>query len=445
MSRSALRVILCVFAVIILTLVAIGAIAWWKMAKLKEELVQGLGKSIGAQVQVASLDLDLWRGELNAAGISLTNDRPSAPWEKGAISQATIRFNLVDIFSPTLPLSVDVSSWTIVLTPNTASASTETPSALTSARTITSVETATPTQARVQVTQLSAHDGSVEIDLADNHQIVLSGVAFVANDNSAGTWTTELQANSVKAGSLEAGPSSVQLRTTQDKADFSNLRLTCGPGVITGEGEVTLDGAHDIKATLKAAEVPIIMLVGVEWQMKLAGQVTGDMTYDSNDQGGSAKGQISLNHAKFNILPWLGKVTALVSLPDITDVEVDKATSDFTWNAGKLELSNIDIRKNDVARISGMADIDPTGMVDARLKLGLPSTIIAKWPQLQDKIFSVQLEDYNWADVHLTGPPDHLQEDLSPRLLTVSMQQGGSLLDQATQKANDLWKSLMGK
>jgi hypothetical protein len=445
MSRSALRVILGILAVVILTVIAIGAVAWWKMAKLKEELVQGLGNAIGAQVQVASLDLDLWRGELHAAGISLTNDRPSAPWEKGAISQATVRFNLVDIFSRTLPLSVDVSAWNIVLTPNASSTAMATTPTLTPSGTITSVETPTPTKARIQVTQLSAHDGSVEIDLADNHQIILSGVGFVANDNSAGTWTTELQASSVKAGSLEAGASSVQVRTEYDKAVFSNLRLTCGPGVITGEGEVSLDGTHEMKATLQAAEVPIIMLVGVEWQMKLSGQVAGDLTYDGDDQGGSAKGQITLNHAKFNILPWLGKVTALVSLPDITDVEVDKATSDFTWNAGKLELTHIDIRKNDVTRISGTADIDPTGMVDARLKLGLPSAVIAKWPQLQEKIFSVQLEDYNWADVHLTGPPDHLQEDLSPRLLATSMQQGGTLMDEATQKATDLWKSFMGK
>ncbi len=152
-----------------------------------------------------------------------------------------------------------------------------------------------------------------------------------------------------------------------------------------------------------------------------------------------------MNHAKFNILPWLGKVTALVNLPDITDVEVDKATTDFEWKDGKLGLTNIDVRKNDVVRIAGTADIDPTGRVDARLKLGLPSNVTSKWPDLQTKVFSVQLEDYNWTEVHLTGPPDHLQEDLSPRLLAVGVQQGGSLLDQATQKASELYKSFMGK
>jgi hypothetical protein len=75
---------------------------------------------------------------------------------------------------------------------------------------------------------------------------------------------------------------------------------------------------------------------------------------------------------------------------------------------------------------------------------GLPSIVTSKWPQLQDKVFSVQLDDYNWAEVHLTGTPDHLQEDLTPRLLTVGMGQGGDLLNQAAQKASDLFNNFMG-
>jgi hypothetical protein len=441
MSRSAIRVILIIFAVLILCGAAIGGLFWWKMGKLKEELLAGLENATGSQVQVASLDLDLWRGELHAAGITLTNDRPSAPWEKGAISQATVRFNLTDVLSSTLPISVEVSSWNVILTPHaTSAAATPTDSSPTP-----TAPTASPNQARIRVTQLSAHEGTVEIDLAGGKQINLQGVGFQANENSAGVWSTELQASSIKSGSLEAGASSVQLRGDQDKVTVSNLRMACGPGFITGDGEASLTGTHDIKANLKAAEIPVTMLVGVDWQMKLSGQVTGDLAYEGTDHTGLAKGQMALNHAKFNILPWLGKVTAMVNLPDITDVEVDKATTDFQWTDGKLELTNIDVRKTDVMRIAGTTDIDPTGQVDGKLKLGLPSSVTAKWPALQDKVFSVQLENYNWTEVHLTGPPDHLQEDLSPRLLDVGVQQGTSLIDQAAKKASDLYNTFMGK
>ena len=110
-----------------------------------------------------------------------------------------------------------------------------------------------------------------------------------------------------------------------------------------------------------------------------------------------------MNHGKFNVLPWLGKVTSLVGLQDISDVEVDKATTDYEWKDHALHLSNLDVRKNDVTRIAGECGYRCHGQVDGRLKLGLPSSVTAKWPQLQDKVFPVQLDDFNWADVHVTG------------------------------------------
>ena len=55
-------------------------------------------------------------------------------------------------------------------------------------------------------------------------------------------------------------------------------------------------------------------------------------------EAGTAQGDVSLDHAKFNVLPWLGKVTLMVGLPDLSGVEVDKATSDFMWKDGALHL-----------------------------------------------------------------------------------------------------------
>jgi hypothetical protein len=102
------------------------------------------------------------------------------------------------------------------------------------------------------------------------------------------------------------------------------------------------------------------------------------------------------------------------------------------------------VRKNDVTRIAGAVDVEANGQVDGRLKLGLPSAVTAKWPQMQAQVFPVQLEDYNWAEVHLTGTADHLQEDLTPRLVTAGLGQGTDLLNQATQKATDLINNFMG-
>ena len=440
MSRP-VRIVLGILLAVVLVLGLGGVFIWWKISGLKEQLVRDLEKSLGAQVQVASLDFDFWKGELHAAGISLTNEQSSAPWQKGDISQATLHFNLSDVFAPSMPVSIEVSSWNVFLHSPLRTAETPPDSALSDAASLSP-----PTsKGRIRVTQISAQTGTVEVDFSDDRKLVIQGVSFDAADNGAGIWNTQLQATSLTSGSLEGGASAVQIRGERDKLVFSDLHMQCGPGVLTGNGEVALDGTHDAAIDLKAVDIPVTMLVAVQWQMKLSGLASGDLHYEGNDQGGSAKGQVAVNRGKFNVLPWLGKLTLMVGMQDISDVEVDKATSDFSWKDGALQLTNLDIRKNDVTRIAGEVDIDPMGQVDGKLKLGLPSYVTAKWPQLQSQVFPVAQDDYNWADVHLTGTADHLQEDLTPRLLAAGMGQGGDLLNSAAQKATDLFHSLMGK
>jgi hypothetical protein len=439
MSRSAVRVLVGIILAVIVVIGAGGVFAWLKISGLKKQLVQDLGDAIGAQVEISSIDLDPWKGELRAAGISLVNQRPSAPWDKADVSQATVHFHLSDLLSSKLPVTVEISSWNVELHP---SFSTPTPA---TSSTSSGDADALPSRSRVQVTSVSAQDGTAQFNLANGKKIVAHGVAFDAADNGAGVWNTQLHATSIVAGTLQIGTSSVQIRGDSDKATFSELRMVCDQGAVTGDGEVALGGVHDAKFNLKAVDVPISMLVALQWQVKLSGLVSGDGVYQGNDQGSEAKGSLSVAHGKFNLLPWLGKVTTMVGLQDISGVELDKATSDFEWKDAAFHLTNIDVRKNDVTRIAGSVDVDAMGQVDGHLKLGLPSTVTSKWPQLQTQVFPVQLEDYNWAEVHLTGTADNLQEDLTGRLVTAGLGQGSDLMNSATQKASDLINSFLGK
>jgi hypothetical protein len=438
MGRSSVRILLGILVVLILLVGVGGALIWWKIAGLKKELLADLGQALGASVQVTSIDLNPWEGELHAAGITLVNERPEAPWDKGEISQVTLRFHLGDVFSPSLPVAVEVSSWNVILHSPLRTAETPPTDAFPGM-------TSTSTSSRIQVTGISAHQGSAEIDFSDDRKVLVHGITFTAANNGAQVWTTQLEATSIAAGSLQTGASSVQIRGEQGKITFSDLHMQCEQGMVTGDGDVALGDKHDAHITLKAVDVPVTMLVSVDWQMKVSGLASGDLLYQGNDQGGNATGQLAVNHGKFNILPLLGKVTSMVGLPDISDVEVDKATSDFEWKDRTFHLTNLDVRKNDVTRVAGTVDIDAQNQVDGRLKLGLPSVVTSKWPQLQDKVFPVQLEDYNWAEVHLTGTPDHLQEDLTPRLIAAGLGQGSDLLNQAAQKATDLFNNILGK
>jgi hypothetical protein len=434
-----LRLFFSVVVTVIVVAIVAGALLWWKLATLKENLIGDLSNKLGAQVTVQSIGFDFWKGELHAAGITLVNQRPSSPWEKGEIAQATVHYQLADIFAPSIPLEVEVSSWSMTLRSPLRTA--EAPPAPESA------PSNPPDHApgRLHVAHLIAQEGSVEFDFSDDRKITAQGVSFDAQDNGSGIWTTQVQASSIKSDQLNADAASVQLRSESGQITMSDLRLQVGQGLITGDGTVALDAPHAAKINLTVARVPTWMLLGLAWRMKVTGDLDGTLTYQGDDTSGAATGQVSVAHGKFNVLPALGKMAQMIGLPDWSNVEVDKATSDIAWKDGALHLTNIDIRKTDVVRAAGTVDVDAQGQIDGRLQLGLPNTILAPFPQVAAAVFPVQRDDCAWTDVHLTGTADHLQEDLTPRLMAAGLHQGGDLLNQGVQNAGSLLQNLLGK
>jgi hypothetical protein len=428
-----------------------GVIVALRVEGLKNTLAQQLGQAVGAKVEVSTLSLDFLKGQVDAAGITLENIRPGAPWDRGEIGQATIRFHWRDFFMADQPLEVEVDSWRLTLRPG---------GAATDDAAAESSGDAAPPAARahgIAVTRLTGHNGEVEIELAEGRQVAIHGLSFDATNNGAGstTWTTQVRMDSLTAGTLQAGAGSAQMRADPEELSFSGLHVQVAGGAITGEGQMARGGRHEAKAALTAVAVPVTMLVASPWQMKVSGLVNGTLHYEGSDGTAEARGDVALQQAKLNVLPFLGALGTMVGLPDISGVELDRATAMFAWKDGALHLTQIDVRKEGTVRIAGEADVDPNGQVDGRLKLGLPNALASKWPQLQTAVFATTTDDYSWTDVHLTGTPDHLQEDLSPRVLAVGMQQGGALLNQGAQqggtllnqdaqKAMDLLKGLMG-
>jgi hypothetical protein len=267
-------------AVLLLVIAGVAAaVVGYKIASLKADLAQNLGRALGAKVDVTTLELDLQKGEIHAAGITLANLRPDAPWDRGEISQATLRFHLLDLFSSSLPLTVEVSSWSVVLHPHGQGQEAPAPSATPGSGGMEPGSRESPSKRGVHVTQLTARDGEVDFDLEAGRQIVIRGVSFNSSDNGAGVWTTQLQAGSVSAGTLQAGPGSVEIEADRDKATFSDFRLQCGSGGVTGDGDLALGAGQAAHMDLKLADVPVSMLVPIEWQMKLSGLANGSLRY----------------------------------------------------------------------------------------------------------------------------------------------------------------------
>jgi hypothetical protein len=433
-----MRVVLIVVPLVILA--AIGGFIAWKILGLKQRMVADLESALHATAQIGSLNLDLGKGELLAAGITLQNQRPEAPWDTASIDQVAIHFHFADLFSSTMPLQVTVTGWKATLHTSAPGAAEPDSSAPSDSSTAIPAE-AGPSWARVN--GIDASDGEVTIRLNANDSVAIHGVNFHSDTPTGTTWTTQLSVTSIADGTLVTDAGSVQLHSDNQQATFSDLAIRCGDGQITGGGTYDLNAPHALKGNFTATNVPLTMLVNTRWQVKVSGNVSGDLAYQGDDAAATATGKISVGGGKFNLFPWLGKATVLVGLPDVGDTEVDQATADYSWKNHVLSLQNIDVRKQNIFRIGGKADIAADSTIDGHLKLGLPTTAVSKWPKLQTEVFSVPQDDFSWTDVHVTGTPDQLQEDLSPRLLSVGAEQGVDALQATKQKATDLINELL--
>jgi len=429
-------------ALIVVPLVLIAAVAGflaWKILGLKDRLVAQLETALHATAEIGSLNLDLGKGELLAANITLQNQRADAPWDSAAIDQAEIHFHFTDLFAAVMPLQIDLTGWKVSLH-TTAQPYAPAPDAGTPAP---AVPPEPPGPAWIRVTAVSASEGEVTLHTADNQVVLVHGVSFHSDSPGGADWTTQLTVGSIAAGTFVTESGSVELHSDASSVTFNNLLVHCGDGQVAGSGTLDLAAPHALKANFTANAVPLTLLVAVRWQVKLSGLVSGTVAYQGDDAAGSAQGHVSIAEGKFNLFPWLGKVTMLVGLPDVGGMEVDKAEADLAWKNHIVSLTNIDLRKESVFRVTGQDDIAADGTMDGHLKLGLPTAAISKWPKHQTDVFSVTQDDYSWADVHVTGTPEAPQEDLSPRLLAVGAEQGTDLIKEGAQKATDLFNQFL--
>ena len=245
MSRS-VRVILGVVLALVLLVAAVAGLAFWKLSSLKEQLRAGLAKSLDADVEVASLDIDPWKSELHAAGIKLTNQRSSSPWEKGDIAQATVHYRFADLLSSPLKVQVELTTWNLrlhsPLRTNEAPPSTDTGGG--------SEGSSAPK--RLQVTQIIAHEGTVEMDFADDRKFTINGVGFTSTEDGD-IWTTQAQVTSVQAGTLALGAGSVKIEGGPGQSSRSpKLQRAVRPGRDhTARVKIGTSGQHDTQITLK--------------------------------------------------------------------------------------------------------------------------------------------------------------------------------------------------
>ena len=112
--------------------------------------------------------------------------------------------------------------------------------------------------------------------------------------------------------------------------------------------------------------------------------------------------------------------------------ELQNARADFDWNAGNLVVSNLLVESEGLLRVEGGFTVR-ANQIDGTLQVGLARSAVRWLPVVGTRVFNLPERDgYLWTTVHLSGPVNHPNEDLTARLLAATEQE---VIDKAQQGA----------
>jgi hypothetical protein len=130
-------------------------------------------------------------------------------------------------------------------------------------------------------------------------------------------------------------------------------------------------------------------------------------------------GTVSLSEGQLTALPVLDEIGVFTHTERFRQMELTRATAEFSSSPGRLEVHNFVAEAEGLIRIEGDYTVED-GEIDGRFQVGLTPETLQWIPGSQDEIFTVSRDGYLWTPMRLTGPVEHPVDDLTPRLVAAA-------------------------
>ena len=206
-------------------------------------------------------------------------------------------------------------------------------------------------------------------------------------------------------------------------------------GKIELSGRQALDGDRALDLRVDFEDLPAAGFLPPDWRARIKGAARGSVhVTNADDQpgGGRAAGHVELRDGRLTALPVLDQLALFTASERYRAAPLQNARADFDWNAGNLAVSNLLVESEGLLRAEGGFTVR-AGQIDGTLQLGLARSAVRWLPVVGTRVFDQPERDgYLWTTVHLSGPVNHPQEDLTPRLLAATEQE---VIDKAKQGA----------
>ncbi len=190
-------------------------------------------------------------------------------------------------------------------------------------------------------------------------------------------------------------------------------------GHVSGAGEISFEGGGLFDFDLDISGIDIDELVRGEWQDRLSGTISGPVKITGVPGNLTYEGTLNVSDGVVESVPALKKVADYTQTKQFNRLVLSQATADVKRTNEVIEIRNIVLQADGLARVEGAVDIRGE-LIQGALQVGVtPGTM--RWiPGAEQLVFTEERDGFLWTPLTLGGTIQDPTEDLSGRLINAA-------------------------
>jgi hypothetical protein len=183
-------------------------------------------------------------------------------------------------------------------------------------------------------------------------------------------------------------------------------------------GQASLGPSRALDLLVQFNGIGISPYLPQDWRASVKGNASGEVRITGSLQSPESvqvSGNVTLTGGQLEALPILEKIAAFTRTLQFRQFALQKAQADFVWTPAGLTLSHLNAESEGLIRLIGSCRVEQ-GTLQGEFQLGVaPSTL--RWlPGSRERVFTQEHDGYVWTPLKVSGPLNHLNEDLTARL-----------------------------
>jgi hypothetical protein len=239
------------------------------------------------------------------------------------------------------------------------------------------------------------------------------------------------------------------------RLDQARLRYQDGTVFLTSlsaaawnDGRLAASGEWDRETRKFAIEgdisgVKCEEVLSENWAKRLIGEIGSDFTADNHSGKPAARGRLAVRNGTLTALPVLDALAAYADTRRFRMLALSEAHADWRWEKDIIELTDIVIASEGLARLEGRVLIRGREL-EGTLRLGLVPGTLASIPGAETDVFAPGAHGMLWAPLRLTGTLDKPKEDLTDRLIAAAGLRMLETLPESGEKVLKFTRTVLG-